>query len=54
MKFVDVSESSGIEATPPTKWDVKKRKRNPGKWKIYVKKRKLNSGETDETKNKKG
>ena len=37
MKFLDVSESSGTEATPPTKRDVKKQKQNPEKWKIYVK-----------------
>ena len=34
MKFVDVSESSGTQATPSTKRDAKKRKWNPEKWKI--------------------
>ena len=34
--------------------DIKKRKRNPEKWKTYVKKGNLNSGEAYERKNKKG
>lgn len=49
-----VTDSSGTEATPPSKRDTKKRKRNPEKWKSAVKKQKLNSGEGYEFKNKKG
>ena len=40
MKLVDVSESSGTEATPPTQREKKKKKRNPELWKTAVKKKK--------------
>jgi len=45
---VDVSESSGTEATPPSKRVERKRKSNPEEWKCNIKKRKLNSGKSYE------
>ena len=42
LKFVDISESYGTEATPPTKREKRKQhKRNPQNWNIVVKKKKI-------------